>query len=214
MLFVGDLFLEIFMSNAKKMTNTRKMVVTAMLASIASVLMLIEIPLPFIAPSFYKLDFSEIPAMIGGFALGPVAGILIEAVKILVNFLINGTVTGGIGELSNFVIGCSFIVPASLIYKHKKTKKNAIFAMIIGTLSMAVLGIFINAYIMIPLYSELMIPLDQIIQMGTDIIPFITDTLTFCIFCVAPFNLIKGAVITLVTAFIYKPLSRVIHKKS
>ena len=199
--------------NNSSINNTRKLVVTAMLSALATVLMLFEIPLPFIAPPFYEMDFSEIPVLIGAFSLGPVSGVIIEAVKILLNLVLNGTTTGGIGEIANFVIGCSFILPASIIYKRKKSKGNAIFAMIIGTLCMAVLGVFINAYVMIPIYSAFM-PLEQIIAMGKDIVPLIKDTLTFCIFCVAPFNLIKGVLVSTVTTFIYKPLSKVIHKKT
>ncbi|MBR2715202.1 MAG: ECF transporter S component, partial [Ruminococcus sp.] len=101
--------------------------------------------------------------------------------------------------------------PASIIYKKKKTKGNAILAMTIATVTMAILGVFINAYVMIPIYSNFM-PLEQIIQMGKDIVPFITNTLTFCVFCVAPFNLIKGAIVSIITTFIYKPLSRIINK--
>ena len=199
--------------NSTKMTNTRKLVVTAMLSSLATVLMLVEIPLPFIAPPFYELDFSEIPVLIGAFSLGPMAGVAIEAIKILINLIINGTTTGGVGEAANFLIGCSLVVPAALIYKHKKTKSGAILSMVVGTVAMAVLGVFINAYVMIPIYSAFM-PLEQIIQMGKDIVPFIKDTLTFCIFCVAPFNIIKGVLVSIVTTFIYKPLSRVIHPKN
>ncbi len=195
-----------------KMTSTRKLVVTAMLSSVAVVLMLFEIPLPFIAPPFYKMDFSEIPVLIGAFSMGPVSGVIIEAIKVLLNLIFNGTTTGGVGELANFLIGCSFVVPASLIYKHKRTKSGAVISMIVGTVTMAILGVFINAYMMIPIYSQFM-PLEQIIQMGKDIVPFIKDTLTFCIFCVAPFNIIKGVLISTITTFIYKPLSRVIHKE-
>ena len=197
--------------NNSKMTKTRKLVVTAMLSSLATILMLVEIPLPFIAPPFYKMDFSEVPVLIGAFSMGPVTGVVIEAIKILLNFIINGTVTGGIGEIANFVIGCAYILPASIIYKRKKTKGNAILAMSIATLTMAILSVFINAYVMIPIYSAIM-PLEQIIQMGKDIVPFIKNTLTFCIFCVAPFNLIKGVLVSVITTLIYKPLSRVIHK--
>ncbi len=208
---IGDFFGDIM--NSTKMTNTRKLVVTAMLSSLATVLMLVEIPLPFIAPPFYELDFSEIPVLIGAFSLGPMAGVAIEAIKILINLIINGTTTGGVGEVANFLIGCSLVVPAALIYKHKKTKSGAILSMVVGTVAMAVLGVFINAYVMIPIYSAFM-PLEQIIQMGKDIVPFIKDTLTFCIFCVAPFNIIKGVLVSIVTTFIYKPLSRVIHPKN
>jgi len=115
------------------------MVVTAMLASVASVLMLIEFPLPFIAPTFYELDFSEIPVLIGAFSMGPVVGVVIEAIKIAVNLIINGTMTGGVGEIANFVIGCSFIIPAAIIYKYNKTKKCAVISMFFGLLSMAIL---------------------------------------------------------------------------
>ncbi len=199
--------------NNSRMTNTRKLVITAMLSSLATVLMLFEIPLPFIAPPFYEMDFSEVPVLIGAFSLGPISGVIIEAIKILLNLIINGTTTGGVGEIANFVIGCSFVLPASIIYKRKKTKGNAILAMVIGTICMAVLGVFINAYVMIPIYSAFM-PLEQIIQMGKDIIPLIKDTLTFCIFCVAPFNLIKGVLVSTITTFIYKPLSKIIHNKN
>ena len=199
--------------NNKRITNTRKMVVTAMLSSLATVLMLFEIPLPFIAPPFYEMDFSEVPVLIGAFSMGPTTGVIIEAIKILVNFIINGTDTGGIGEISNFVMGCAYILPASIIYKRKKTKGNAILAMSVATVVMSILGIFINAYVMIPIYSAFM-PLEQIIQMGKDIVPLITNTLTFCVFCVAPFNLIKGIIVSVITTFIYKPLSRIINKNS
>ena len=199
--------------NNKRINNTRKLVVTAMLSALATVLMIFEIPLPFIAPPFYEMDFSEVPVLIGAFSMGPATGVIIEAIKILINFIINGTDTGGIGELANFVMGCAYILPASIIYKRKKTKGNAILAMAVSTVVMAILGIFINAYVMIPIYSAFM-PLEQIIQMGKDIVPLITNTLTFCVFCVAPFNLIKGAIVSVITAFIYKPLSRIINKNS
>ncbi|MBQ7964559.1 MAG: ECF transporter S component [Ruminococcus sp.] len=199
--------------NNSRMTNTRKLVVTAMLASLATVLMLFEIPLPFIAPPFYEMDFSEVPVLIGAFSMGPGAGVIIEAIKILINLIMNGTDTGGVGEIANFVIGCAYILPAAIIYKRKKTKGNAILAMAVATITMAVLSVFINAYVMIPIYSAFM-PLDQIIQMGKDIVPLITNTLTFCVFCVAPFNIIKGVLVSVITTFIYKPLSRIIHPKS
>lgn len=199
--------------NNSRMTNTRKLVVTAMLASLATVLMLFEIPLPFIAPPFYEMDFSEVPVLIGAFSMGPGAGVIIEAIKILINLIMNGTDTGGVGEIANFVIGCAYILPAAIIYKRKKTKGNAILSMVVATITMAVLSVFINAYVMIPIYSAFM-PLDQIIQMGKDIVPLITNTLTFCVFCVAPFNIIKGVLVSVITTFIYKPLSRIIHPKS
>ena len=150
--------------------------------------------------------------LIGAFSMGPGAGVIIEAIKILINLIMNGTDTGGVGEIANFVIGCAYILPAAIIYKRKKTKGNAILSMVVATITMAVLSVFINAYVMIPIYSAFM-PLDQIIQMGKDIVPLITNTLTFCVFCVAPFNIIKGVLVSIITTFIYKPLSRIIHPK-
>ncbi|MEG0895778.1 MAG: ECF transporter S component, partial [Oscillospiraceae bacterium] len=109
------------------------------LGALATLLMLIEIPLWF-APSFYKIDLSEIPVLLGGFALGPIAGVFIELIKIVLNFFINGTITGGIGELSNFLIGCALVVPASIIYRKNKSKKGAIIGLAIGILCLTVFG--------------------------------------------------------------------------
>lgn len=108
-----------------------------MLAALSAVLMFFEFPLGFIAPSFYEFDFSEVPVLVGTFSMGPIAGAVIEFVKILVKFLIKGTSTGGVGELANFLIGCSFILPAGFIYKYKKTRVGAIVGMLTGTVAMA-----------------------------------------------------------------------------
>ena len=108
--------------------GVRALVQIGMLSAIAVVLMLFEVPLPF-APSFYEIDFSEVPVLVGCFVMGPVAGAAIEFVKILLNFLINGTVTAGVGELGNFLIGCAFCVPAGIIYRKNRSRKGAIVGM-------------------------------------------------------------------------------------
>lgn len=195
-------------SNAYRL---RMLTTTAMLGAMAGLLMLLEFPLGFIAPSFYKIDLSEIPVMIGTFAFGPIQGIVIELIKILIKLVIKGTSTGFVGELANFIIGVAMVVPAGLIYKRKKTKKNAIIGMVISTVVMAVVGVFLNAFVMIPLYSAFM-PIEQIIEAGKAIVPWVSDTFTFCLFCVLPFNLIKGIIVSVVVALIYKPLSKLIHK--
>ena len=133
--------------------KTRKLVEIGMLGAIATVLMLFEFPIPFIAPPFYELDFSEVPVLVGAFALGPVAGATIELVKILINLLINGTATAFVGEIGNYLLGCSFIIPAALIYKKKKSKKTALTAMIVGTIVMPVFGCILNAYVLLPTYA-------------------------------------------------------------
>lgn len=183
---------------------------TGMLAAIAAVLMLFEIPLPF-APSFYEIDFSEVPVLVGCFAMGPMAGVMTELVKILLNFIINGTVTAGVGELANFIIGCSFVLPASLIYKRKHTKKNAIIGMAAGTAFMTLAGCFINAFVLLPAYAKAFgMPIDALVEMGNAVNSHITSLTTFVIFAVAPFNLLKGFLVSLIVRLVYKKISPVL----
>ncbi len=190
-----------------KNRRIRNMVQIGMLAAVATVLMLFEFPLWF-APSFYQLDFSEVAVLIGAFSMGPAAGVVIEALKILLNFLINGTITAGVGELANFIIGCGLIVPAALIYKRHKTKKNAVLGMAVGTVAMTVVGSLINYFVLLPVYSAaLPLPMDALIGMGTKINPAIDGLWTFVLFAVAPFNLLKGVLVSLLTLLLYKHIS-------
>lgn len=191
--------------------KTRKLVEIGMLGAIATVLMLFEFPIPFIAPPFYELDFSEVPVLVGAFALGPVAGATIELVKILINLLINGTATAFVGEIGNYLLGCSFIIPAALIYKKKKSKKTALAAMIVGTIVMTVFGCVLNAYVLLPTYAAAFgMPIDAIIGMGSAINGNINDVMTFVIIAVAPFNIIKGLVVSVITLLIYKHISPIL----
>ena len=188
-------------------SKLRTTVQIGMLGAIALVLMFFEFPIPFIAPPFIKLDFSDIPVLVGTFAMGPLAGVLIELLKNLLNLVIHGTTTMGVGELSNFIIGCAFVVPAGLFYRKKKTRVNALKGMAAGTLLMAAMGCLTNAFIMFPLYSTLMgIPMDSFIAMGTAIHPVIDNMVSFIIFCMVPFNLLKGIVISFITLLLYKRL--------
>ena len=191
--------------------KTRKLVEIGMLGAIATVLMLFEFPIPFIAPPFYELDFSEVPVLVGAFALGPMAGATIELVKILINLLINGTATAFVGEIGNYLLGCSFIIPAALIYKKKKSKKTALSAMIVGTIVMTVFGCILNAYVLLPTYAAAFgMPIDAIIGMGSAINGNINDVMTFVIIAVAPFNIIKGVVVSVITLLIYKHISPIL----
>ena len=186
----------------------KKMALIGMMGAISTILMLFEVPLPFLAPPFYELDLSEVPVLIGSFSLGPVAGVTIELIKILLNLLINGTITAGVGELGNFLIGCSFILPASLIYKRKKDKKHAMVGLVSGITVMTVIGCVINAYVLLPAYSAgLELPMDVLIDMGTQIHSSIDSIMSFVILTVAPFNLVKGIVISIVTLILYKRIS-------
>ena len=177
----------------KKLLSVKNVTLMGMFGALGAVLMLFEFPLPFIAPSFYGLDLSEIPVLIGTFSMGPLAGAIIELVKILVKLLIKPTSTGFVGEFANVCIGCALVLPAGLIYKLKKNKKSAIIGMVVGTISMALIGAIINAVVMLPFYANLM-PLENIIAAGAAINPSISNVWTFVFLAVAPFNLIKGTI--------------------
>lgn len=197
----------------RKLFTTRMMAVTGMFSAIAFVLYLFDFPLPF-APVFYKVDFSELPVMVGSFAFGPIAGVLIEFCKILLKLLVKGSDTVFVGDLANFIIGCSLLLPASAIYEFIKSKKGAIAGCIAGTLCMTVFGSMFNAFYLIPKFVELfgMGSVDAVIQMGGEINPAITNLTTFVCMAVAPLNLLKAGVISLITMFIYKPLSPIIKE--
>ncbi len=194
-----------------KKSNIKWMVKVSMLGSIAVVLMLLEFPIPFIAPPFYEFDFSEVPVLIGAFALGPMAGVVIELIKVLLNLLINGTITGGVGEFANFLVGVSFVLPAGLVYKRCKDKKHALLGLIAGGISMVVLGCFINLYILIPAFSKaLSMPIDAFIKMGSAIYSYIDSLWKLVVFCTAPFNTIKVVAAAIVTMLVYKHISPIL----
>ena len=194
-----------------KVLSVRNLVLIAMMSAVAVVLMLFEFPLPFIAPPFYELDFSELPVLIGTFAMGPMAGVMIELVKILLNLLINGTSTAYVGELANFLVGCAFILPAGLIYKVKKTRNGAWIAMAVGTICLVVAGCLLNAFLLLPFYANSLFAsaggMDAILAAGAAVHPAIGSVTGFVIFCVAPFNLVKGVAVSLLTALLYKKVS-------
>lgn len=196
--------------NTKKKMTTKMITQIGMLGAIATVLMLFEIPLPF-APSFYEIDFSEVPVLIGCFSMGPLAGALIELVKIILNFVINGTMTAGVGEVANFIIGCSICVPAGIIYKKNKTKKGAVLGLLVGTMFMTTLGCFVNAYILLPTYAAaFQIPIEGLIEMGTAVNGNIHSLFTFVMFAVVPFNLLKGVLDSVIVMAVYKKISPIL----
>lgn len=196
----------------ERILSTRKMAMIGMFSAIAMILHVFDFPIPF-APPFYKLDFSELPILIGAFAFGPVSGVMMEFLKILLKLFIKGTSTAFVGDLANFVIGCSFILPASTVYVFKKTKKGAIGGCITGTLIMTIFGTTFNAIYLLPAFSVLFgMPLDAILQAGQAVNPFVSEgsIVSFVAACVAPMNLIKGAFASGITMLVYKPLSPII----
>lgn len=197
----------------RKMLSTRMVAMVGMFSAIATVLYILDFPLPF-APDFYKVDFSELPVMIATFAFGPVAGVLTEFCKILLKLMVKGTNTAFVGDMANFIIGCSLVLPAGLVYEFAKSKKGAIAGCITGVICMTVFGSAFNGIYLIPKYVVMygMPSVDTIIRMGSKINGAIHNLPTFLCFAVAPLNFIKAGVISLITMLIYKPLSPIIKE--
>ena len=192
-------------------TKINKLVIMAMFSAVAAVLMYVEFPITFIAPAFYEMDLSEVPVMIGSFMLGPCAGVIMEAVKVLLKLVLKGTSTAFVGDFANFILGCALVVPASVLYHTKKTKKRAVIGLVTGGIVLIVSGVFLNALYLLPKYSQLYgMPVETFIKMGAAINPAISNIFTFVILAVAPFNLIKATVVGVITMLLYKYLSRLI----
>ena len=198
-----------------KVFTTRKIVMCGMFAALSGVIMLFEIPMPF-APSFYKLDFSELPVLIGGFAYGPAAAVVMEFLKVLIKLVLKNTSTAFVGEFANFAVGCSLVLPASIIYSMKKTKGTAVAALVSGTLIMTVFGTAFNALYLLPAFAALYgMPLEVILNMGAEVNPLAAGGLvSFVIACVAPLNLIKGAADSVICLAVYKRLSPIFKSES
>ncbi len=200
--------------NSMPRTNSpaRRVALVGVFSAIAAVLMLFELPLWF-APSFYELDFSEIPVMICAFAMGPVAGVATELCKVLLKLVLKGTTTAFVGDFANFVVGCSLVLPASIAYYAKKSKKTAILGLILGTAVMTVFGSGFNALYLLPKFSELFgMPMDAIISMGTAVNSSIHSVWTLVFFAVVPFNILKGLLVSAVTMLLYKHISPILKK--
>ncbi|OPJ56033.1 ECF transporter S component [Alkalithermobacter paradoxus] len=197
------------MSIRKQIFTTSNLVKISMLSVLSFLLMFIQTPLIFF-PEFLKLDVSDIPAVIGGFALGPIAGVFIELLKNLLHFAFK-TSTGGVGEFANFIVGGAFVFVSSGIYHMNKTKKNALIGCILGTIVMGLVGGIANYYILIPFYTRFY-PIEAIIAMGSAVNKSIVDLKTLIIYGIIPFNIIKGALLSVLTIALYKRV-RVLLKK-
>ena len=200
---------EHYLPDIRKVSTARRVSIIGICAAIAMVLHILDFPLLFIAPEFYKLDFSELPVLLCGFYLGPSATVACEGVKILLKLLVKGTSTAFVGDFANFVVGCSFVLPATIWYHAHKSKHSAVIGLVLGTLSMAVLGTAFNAVYLLPKFSELFgLPLDSIIAMGTKINGSVHNVTTFVVICVAPLNLVKGTVVSVLTMLLYKRVAK------
>lgn len=187
----------------------RNMVVTAMLGAVATVLMFFDFSIPFLIPSFVKMDVSELPALLAAFSLGPVSGIAVCLIKNVINVFF--TTTGCIGEVCNFLLGATFAGVAGLIYKYKKTRTGAVIAAVAGALAMAVISVPVNYFISYPVYAAMFGGMDKVLAAYEALRPG-TDGLMECLLIFnAPFTLFKGLVDAVLAFLIYKPLSPVLH---
>ena len=203
-----------FLPGMRKVSPARKITITAICAAIAAVLHILDFALPFLAPDFYKLDFSELPVMLCGFYLGPAAAVFCEAVKILLKLLLKGTSTAFVGDFANFCVGCSLVLPAVILYHTKKTRGMALVGLIVGTLVLTIFGSAFNAFYLLPKFAQLYKwPLEDIIAEGTKITPWIKNVPTFVLFAVAPLNLIKGVSVSVLTLLLYKKVARPLFGK-
>ncbi len=193
-------------AQVRRPVNTRVLTGTAMLSAVAFILMYLEFPIP-IMPSFIKLDFSDLPALIGAFAYGPIAGVLIELIKNLLHMFVSQS--GAVGELSNFMLGALFVLPAGIIYSLKKNKKSAVLGAITGALVSALASIPSNYFIVYPVYTAFM-PMDAIIGMYQAIRPSTDNLLEALVVFNAPFTFFKELISVVVTVLIYKPLSSIL----
>ena len=196
------------MSNtAKNKISVRYITVTAMLSAVAYVLMFIDFPIPFLIPSFIQMDISELPALVGAFSMGPMCGVLICMVKNLLHLFI--TSTGGVGELSNFLLGVMFVLPAGILYSRQKNKKTALKGAVIGAILMGLVSIAVNYFLTYPIYYNFM-PEEVILEAYRAIVPSMENILQ-CLVCFnMPFTIFKGLCTVGITMLIYKHISPIL----
>lgn len=196
--------------NKNRTLNVRTISMIAMLSAISFVLAFFEFPVP-LSPSFARMDLSDLPALIGAFAFSPIAGLMIELVKNILQLMTSST--GGIGELANFIMGDSFAFVAGLIYRYRKTKKTAYLSCMVASVVMGVMAAIVNYFILLPMF-ELFMPLEQMIASFGKFIPFIDTKLDVVLYNALPFNLLKGLAISVVTMLLYKRLTPVLKGKA
>jgi riboflavin transporter FmnP len=198
------------MTQTTKAVNVRYLTVTAMLSAVAYILMFLDFSVPFM-PGFIKMDLSELPALIGSFSMGPLCGVMICLVKNVLHLFI--TTTGGVGELSNFILGVAFVLPAGLIYKHKKTRKTALAGSLLGAVIMAVFSVVSNYFLVYPVYYNFM-PEDRILAAYQLILPSMKSILQ-CLICFnMPFTFVKGLFSVVITFLVYKHISPILKGRN
>ena len=206
-------------TQSKKRLIVKTIAITGIMAALSTILRFLEFPLMFIVPEFLKFDFSDLPALITSFVVGPIYGVIVEAIKNIIMLPISKTQY--VGELANFIVGAIFVFSAGLIYRIKPTRKTALIGMVSGTAIMTLCAAFLNYFLLIPFFAELYIQnpaldikakIDIIVSMFTQVFPFIKDLFGAICFSIIPFNLLKGVVISIITFIVYKKISVVFKK--
>lgn len=197
---------EMITKRSTSLSQVRALTMTAMLVAVAYIFAFVEFPVP-LTPSFARMDLSDLPALIGAFAFGPIAGVTIEFVKNALQLFT--TSTGGVGELANFIMGASYVFTAGLIYKHHKTKKYAWISCVAASVIMGIMAAIMNYFVLLPLFEQFM-PLEQLIASFSEFIPFIRTKLDVVLYNACPFNVLKGLVISAATMLLYKRLTPVL----
>lgn len=212
-LFLLAMVAQRLLPEKRKISAARRVSIIGVCAAIAAVLMLFEFPLPFLAPTFYELDLSELPVLLCGFYLGPAAAVLCEILKIVLKLLFKGTSTMFVGEFANFAVGCSMVLPAVIIYHIKKTRKSAFWGLVCGTFVLTAFGSTFNALYLLPTFAKLLVPMENILSAGNAVNGKVNSVWTLVLYCVVPLNLVKGVVVSALTLLLYKRVARPLFGK-
>ena len=196
-----------------KFLTPTTLVKISILSAIGYILMFISVPLPMLFPEFLKVDISDLPALLGGIALGPMAGVTIALFKNLLQFITGMSTTGGVGEFANFLIGGSFVFTVSYIYSKKRDVAGVIIGLISGIIVMTIVGCIANYFIILPFYSKIGWSIDAVVAMGSAINPAINNKLSFVIWIIAPFNILKSGIMSLLTLPMYKKTEKIFNRR-
>lgn len=212
--FIAETILKKKYKDKDKILTTRKIAVIGIFGAMAGIFMTLELPIPGLIPETHKFEIGDLPALISGFAFGPVAGVLVEFIKVFMKTLLKPTQTAFVGELANFIIGNTLVLPATIIYWCKKTKKTALISVIIGSLIMIVFGTAFNAFYLIPKFIQIFGGNAQlVIDSAAEVNPLITNVGTYAIFAAGPINILKSASVSVLAMVLYKPLSAIWKNK-
>ena len=193
-----------------KFLTVSTLVKISILSAIGYILMFISVPLPMLFPEFLKIDISDLTALLGGISLGPMAGVTIAFLKNLLQFITGMSTTGGVGEFANFLIGGSFVFTVSYIYSKKINIQGVIIGLVSGIVVMTVVGCIANYFIILPFYATIGWSIDAVVSMGAAINPAIDSKMSFIIWMIAPFNILKSGLMSLLTLPMYKKTEKIL----